>query len=167
MVFRGPCQHQPFCVSVWIPPDRENWKTQPDIHLTLRKRYYPGDMLCFQELHSAPVQERSKRSRTLLEVGEPHGVWHFASNSHFNSVGFSELVPAHKTLCTCSLNFCSLRMSQLNKHKRMLAKGSGDRRDYHKFSYSWGWVICGLNSALEFLGGIKFSKTFSLNCKLA
>lgn len=110
-------------VCPWIPTDRENWKTQPDSQPTLRKVYYPGDMLCFQEPLSMPVKEHSKRNMTLLEVGEPHRVCHFASNSHFNSVGFSELVPAHKTLCTCNLNFCSLRMSQLNKHKRMLAKG--------------------------------------------
>lgn len=80
-------------------------------------------MLCFQELHSTAVQEHSKRNTTLLGVGEPLRDWHFAGNSHFNSVGFSELVPTRKTLCTCNLNFCSLRMSQLNKHKRMLPEG--------------------------------------------
>lgn len=91
-------------------------------------KHYPGDVLCFQKLHSVPVQKHSKRNTTLLGVGEPLRAWHFAGNSHFNSVGFSELVPARKTLCTCNLNFCSLRMSQLNKHKRMLAEGLGGQK---------------------------------------
>lgn len=138
-------------ICPWIPTDRENWKTQPDIHPTLRKLYYAGDMPCFQELHSVPVQEHSKRDTTLLEVDEPHRVWHFASNSHFNSVGFSELVPAHKTLCTCNLNFCSLRMSQLNKHKRMLAKGLQGQKSLTQvqLELSMGYIWAKFNSRIS------------------